>query len=415
MASQYRLNPQDLASGSLDRPAWPDAVFAGPIPRRRLRVCFLFNAQSHQILHAISIAAELARDPRLEVHVAAPTRPHLDYARSLVKGASGGPVVFDHLGAGWLDRLAGLTGRSAPPKLATLLLSRRYLAGFDAIVAPERTSLWLKDLGLGRIPFIHITHGAGDRAVGFERRIARFDFVLLAGAKQRRRMLEQQVIREGGYAIVGYPKFDAVKAAPPPPALRFPPRQPVVLYNPHCVQRLSSWPKFGLEVLRHFAENPRYALIFAPHIKLFDGEAERLRAERLLARFRACSNIHIDLGSSASIEMAYTRRADLYLGDVSSQVYEYLQTPRPCLFLNAHDAAWQADPNYAHWRYGPVVAGTDNLMGWVEAAIEGHREYLEAQRRGLADTFDVTDERASSRAARAITRFLLEGARATHG
>src|SRR3546814_2965461 len=45
--------------------------------------------------------------------------------------------------------------------------------------------------------------------------------------------------------------------------------------------------------------------------------------------------MHIDLGSERSIDMSYTGSADLYLGDVSSQVAEYLYRPRPCVFLNA--------------------------------------------------------------------------------
>ncbi len=48
--------------------------------------------------------------------------------------------------------------------------------------------------------------------------------------------------------------------------------------------------------------------------------------------------------------MSYTTAADIYLGDVSSQVYEFLYEPRPCLFLNSHEFAWKSDPNFAHWK-----------------------------------------------------------------
>ena len=35
--------------------------------------------------------------------------------------------------------------------------------------------------------------------------------------------------------------------------------------------------------------------------------------------------------------------ADVYLGDVSSQVYEFIYKPRPCLFLNSNEIEWTND------------------------------------------------------------------------
>lgn len=66
-------------------------------------------------------------------------------------------------------------------------------------------------------------------------------------------------------------------------------------------------------------------------------------------------NIHIDLGSTASTDMAYTLGADIYLGDESSQVYEFLIEPRSCIFLNAHHVQWKNNPYYYHWNLGQVV------------------------------------------------------------
>ena len=41
--------------------------------------------------------------------------------------------------------------------------------------------------------------------------------------------------------------------------------------------------------------------------------------------------------------------SDSYLGDVSSQVYEFMLEPRPCIQLNDHYADWQGDTNYFHF------------------------------------------------------------------
>src|SRR3546814_13919965 len=69
------------------------------------------------------------------------------------------------------------------------------------------------------------------------------------------------------------------------------------------------------------------------------------------------------LGSERSIDMSYTGSADLYLGDVSSQVAEYLYRPRPCVFLNAQGVDWQEDPNYRFWSLGPVIRSEERRVG----------------------------------------------------
>ncbi|WP_375427563.1 CDP-glycerol glycerophosphotransferase family protein [uncultured Sphingomonas sp.] len=377
---------------------------------RRRRVGFFFNAQLHQVMHAAPTAIALSRDTRFAVHIVAATHEHLELARDLAAGADAGPIDYA-LARGRMSAAARPGRASIPPKLLTLALAARGLARFDAIVVPERTSLLLKWMGLGRIPFIHTTHGAGDRAVGYERRIRRFDLVLLAGDKQRRRMLEAGVIREGGYAVVGYPKFDAVRfaAATARTAYPFAERRPTVLYNPHSAGSLSSWERWGASILRQFAADRRYNLIFAPHVKLFEGK--RRPAEKLIGDHAGHGNIHLDVGSRRSVDMTYTAMADIYLGDVSSQIYEFLSRPKPCLFLDAHGAEWRDDPNYAHWRYGPVLRTADGIVDAIDRAVERHPDYVAAQEAGLAETFDNTSDGAgalpSERAAAAIAEFLL--------
>ena len=104
--------------------------------------------------------------------------------------------------------------------------------------------------------------------------------------------------------------------------------------------------------------------------------------------------------------MTYTTLADVYLGDVSSQVYEFLRTPRPCVFLDAHGVDWAGDENYAHWRFGPVVRAADQVVGAVDHAVAGHWRYLRAQMDGVDATFASSVEPASTRAAAAIEGFL---------
>jgi len=374
----------------------------------RRRICFFLNAQIHQALHVLPIAIELARDSTFQVHVLASTRMHLDLAQRLASAAGADSMACELAAGPMLALLARMSGSTIPPKFLTMASAARRLDRFDALVVPERTSLLLRRMGVRRPLFVHTAHGAGDRAVGFDRRIGGFDFALVAGEKQRRRLLGAGLIRRDAHAVIGYPKFDAVRWLSPSPSGLFDADRPVVLYNPHCDRMLSSWRRFGEAVIRQFAQDGRYNLIVAPHIKLFDDRRRRAAAEAALAPFAGLPNVHIDLGSFRSCDMSYAAMADVYLGDVSSQVYEYLARPRPCLFLNGHGADWQGDPSYRHWHYGPVLDSADRLPDAVDAARAQHGNYLAAQREGLFDTFDMGVEPASVRAARAIGDFVLE-------
>ncbi len=175
----------------------------------------------------------------------------------------------------------------------------------------------------------------------------------------------------------------------------------------------------GDAVMEAFAASDRYNLVFAPHVMMFarpwtvtiSPPAIR-RMRKPDARWRRAPNMLVDLGSAASTDMSYTNLADVYIGDVSSQVYEFLYRPRPCLHLNAHGVSWQGDPDYAHWQAGPVAGPGDDIVAAVDRAIETHAAFEPIQRKLLEDTFSVTGKPASARAAEAIVEFLAVGRQA---
>jgi hypothetical protein len=373
---------------------------------RRPRVCFLFIAQAHQILHSLPIAVELARGwPQFEVELVASDAGHLVYMDEIQRKLGAAPLKQRLLGPGWL-RKARLKGSSTPPKAALLAANLALFAGYDAVATPERTTALIRRLGVKRPMLVYTQHGAGDRGGVFEPRLGLFDLVMAAGPKLFRRLTADGLVKPENCAVVGYPKFDAVEALTPHPKNPFAGERPVVLYNPHFDLSLSSWPAWGLKVLEHFAADERYNLIFAPHIRLFEVLGPEQHAA--LERFRGHPRIHIDLGGPAAVDMTYTRVADLYLGDASSQIYEFLRTPRPCLFLNAHQVAWRGDESYRHWLYGPVIERIEALGEALPEAMRTHPAYLEAQTRGFAESFDLRPgETSSHRAAEAIATRLL--------
>jgi hypothetical protein len=382
----------------------PVAPAAAPHAAPAARVLFLYIAQAHQTLHSLSAAIELARRrPDIAVDVAATTPGVLDYAWRTACRLPPAPIQWRLLGPAWLRSLRLPVfgeGDDTPPKLPMLAANARLLAGYDVIVAPERTTAALRRLGV-KAKLVYTQHGAGDRKGPFEPRLKRFDLVFAAGPKQRDRMVGSGLVAPDHCAVVGYPKFDIVDALCPQPPRLFADDRPVVLYNPHFSPKLGSWPAWGRQVLEAFAGQARYNLIFAPHLRLFHAAEPQSVAE--LAAFLGRPGIHIDLGAGAgAIDMTYTRRADVYLGDVSSQVYEFLRTPRPCLFLNAHHLAWRDDESFRHWTFGPVLDSPDHLIDAVDRARATFADYAAVQAAAFADTFDLAGPSSSVRAAEAI-------------
>lgn len=378
---------------------------------RHIKVVFLLIAQPHQTLHSLPIAFEMAtRHPDVEVHVTCLTKRHLDYVRSLGKLYPSARVVYELLPIpSWLTKLIERHGPGPFEKVASLFFSRHYFDQFQAIVVPERTSLYLKRMGVTKPRYIWTRHGAGDRAIGFAKDIKRFDFVLLSGKKVEERLLERRLITPGNYYMGSYAKFDIVERLQKKRSRLFDNDKPIVLYNPHFSRNLTSWYLFGEAILNYFANQDRYNLICAPHYRLFNSHQKQGKA--LTKRFAQYSNILIDTGSTSSIDMTYTMAADLYLGDVSSQVAEFLIRPRPCIFLNAHHAAWQNNKDYRFWTLGQVIDNPADLKKALPVAFARQNEFVAKQRAYVTETFEHCEQGPTSPgAADAIVRFLQKSA-----
>jgi hypothetical protein len=339
----------------------------------------LFNHdQIHQVAHSLPIAMALARvAPHVDI-VVATTNERLSAEVRRISAAHGVTLPSVELTLRRpLTRFARRLEAILPiTKLGIYRDNLDFFASLDMLVVAEKTSLLLKShYHLDNLRIIHTRHGAGDRANGFDKASAKFD------------LLPKVPVR--------LPFQDNGK--------------PTVLYNPHPSPHLSSWYRHGRAVLDHFLNDDRYNLIFAPHVMLFHRRfvltIDKLRIDRpglIDRRVKEAPNIHVDLGSRASTDMSYTSAADIYLGDVSSQVYEFLHRPRPCLFLNSQNAEWRGNPNYAHWQTGEVIADPTDLGAALDRAIAEHAHYLPMQQELFRRSFDLTEESSADRAAKAI-------------
>lgn len=383
-----------------------------------MRIGFLFNHdQVHQVAHSLPIALALARGGQgVEIVVATTNRRLTAEVIRLGGGLIGQGVTLVELGlTRRSSKLLAAATEVVLPATKLLVYSDNvdFFRSLDILVVAEKTSLILKTrYGLGDLKIVHTRHGAGDRAIGFDKSSAGFDHVLVSGRKIRDRLIGETGVDPGKISIVGYPKFDLLPAQKTTHPLLDDGR-PVTLYNPHVSPHLSSWYEAGRQVLDWFVEHDDHNLIFAPHVMLFErpfvATIDKLRldrAGRIEERYLRAPNIHIDLGSRASTTMAYTQRADLYLGDVSSQVYEFLLNPRPCVFLNSHRFAWAGDPNFGHWRSGPVIEDVADLGAAMKRSRQEHETVWRPTQEALFDeSFDLTQEPSAERAARAVARF----------
>lgn len=380
-----------------------------------MRVGFLFNHYfPHQVPHAAPYAFELSRlYPDIDVIVACSSRQEMDLVEAIGALYPGHRCQFRMLTVPSYFRLIDpvVSLWAFARKRAVLRHNLPLFRGWDALVSPERNCLDLRTVyGLQELIMIRTRHGAGDRDGVFDARLRGFQFMLLPGQKYVDRLRALGLLQEGSFCASGYPKFEVVRGLNRKIPQLFDNDNPIVVYNPHFDRSQSSWGPMGLRILEWFLHHREFNLIFAPHVVLF--KRCMRHGAFLPGKYRRVPNIHVDTGSSASIDMTYLQAADVYLGEVSSQVYEFLLEPRPCIFLNGHHVAWQDNPSYQHWRLGQVVENIEaELMDALNQAFATHPLYIDRQREAFAYAFTSEPETtAAERGARAIADFLHRNA-----
>ncbi len=349
-------------------------------------IAFLALAHAHQHLHWLPAALRLAREPGVRVSVLAASPANLHFI--------GSHDPERRLKLRWLPtprvRRDGLF--TPPPRRLTLRLFHRLIGRFPTVVTTETTSGMLKRYRSFDSSLIEIKHGAGDREGGYADDHRLFDLILVAGEKDRQRMIERGLVRPETCVTAGYAKFELV----PPTPLLFPNANPVALYNPHFRPDVSSWHRDGAALVTAMERIARWNFVVAPHVRLRQGPDI----------VSVAPNVLIDRGSVRSIDMSYTQAASIYIGDASSQVYEYLRTPRPCIFINTHGVKWRNDDAHAHWRLGQVIDHAEALGPAIERAAAMQPDFEPLQRAALRHSIDPSPVPASERQATAILDFV---------
>jgi hypothetical protein len=261
-----------------------------------------------------------------------------------------------------------------PPKLPMLLALLPQLRRADVVLVAEQTSLWLPKLfGPFCPPFVLTVHGTGTWERGNPNRLTAADRLLIPSPLHIDHNVEQGV-PEKKIAVTGY-----AKAHFTPSKTRqelFPVDQPTLLYTPSWRPARSSWPTWGRSIVDTLKQRTDWNVIIAPHQRLFEKDPE---AVAFLTEAATAPHIVIDHESFAMVDGSYTKMADLYIGDTSSQIVEFLATPRACLMLRPHGLEWVEESSGDYWRCGEVVTELDNFNAALDRALGSHADFSSHQ------------------------------------
>jgi hypothetical protein len=392
----------------------PRCDHADALPGRLMRIGFLLNHyETHQVPHVAPTAFALSRlKPGWHVEVMCSTVAEAEFAREIGVHYPGSSALVSYLHVPALTRLVDPIVRQVKfnRKFAVQRANIGRFASFDALVVPEMTSLSLrKDRRMDGVRLIFTGHGAGDsygKSVGmFDPRIDQFDLVLLPGPRIADELRTLGRLADTPYAVVGYPKLELATAVPR--RRFFCNTRPTVLYNPTQTPAASSWYRFGPAVLDHFQRSEDYNLIFAPHVLLF--KRSWRRGARLPRQFKSTEMMLIDRGSRASVDLTYLMAADIYLGDLSSQVYEFISRPRPCVFIDPLCVDYRGNPAFRTWSFGPVIRDVADLGKALASAVRDFEQYRPVQEEARDRNFAPSATPASTRSAAAIASYMEHG------
>ncbi len=347
-------------------------------------IVFVFIGGVHQVVHLAPVAAEVSRlRPDLDIHCFCADGETTAALREVRERMDAPKLVVRQLATPWWARVAAQLARRRAAAKGGLLAAVRWQARrARAIVVPERTSAALRWMSWGR-PLVHFRHGAGDRAPRSEARLNAFDLIVVPGEKDIARAVSQGIGRVR-LRSAGYVKLDYLDLTGNASERVFDNDRPTVLYNPHFDADLSSL-GIARAVIARFAAQDRYNLIYAPHVRVAEDMSSGERAG--WTALAVPGRIIVDLGSPRLFDMSYTQSADLYLGDMSSQLYEFLIRPRPVAFIDAHDADWRGDPRYAGWSLGEVATDADAVLDAIDRAFANHGAVAARQTEAVAFAF----------------------------
>lgn len=361
---------------------------------RRADIVFLWLGEMLLIPHLWPIIDALARlRPDLPIDLWVSTSAH----EALIESWR----TTDHINVrlrrapGFLSQPARTLGQNGPlpAKLPMLARLAPHLWCSKVVVCVEQTSLWLPRLLPIRARFILTGHGAGPPNYGRAGRLLAAWQLLIPSALDIP-LYTANGIDPARIAVTGYAK--ATFAPSRDRASLFRDDRPILLYTPHWQAWRSSWTSWGPAIVRMLAAQNDWNVILAPHQRWVETWPEAIP---ILREAGQLPHVHVDIDSFAMVDGSYTHAADLYLGDTSSQILEFVARPRPCVLLRPPGLRWEATGSGNYWSCGNTVESLDQMTASIARANTEHSRYADIQSRlamaALGDTSPAGPLRAA--------------------
>jgi hypothetical protein len=367
----------------------------------RKKLGFLFFEEIHHIHHFIGIVSELKKMDLFDLSIITYKGKH-EYLYYLMDLLNIPKDIVKQVPTKLRRRIIEkVSNRKMPSSKYLYAKNKNYLlTNFDALVFTDINQEYLFDRRKNKKPiFIYVGHGpAASKSYPYKfKEITKFDLILNHGPKCIDYHFKYFDYQNTEFKQVGYQKIDVARIEQKNKKF-FNNNNLTVLYNPHFKKEYSSWYKNGIDILDIFCKNKQYNLIFAPHINLFNKKGFENK-KTFPIKYLDCENILVDFGSENSVNMSYTLYSDLYLGDSSSQVYEFLLKPRPCIFINSHNIEWGNDELHHNWNLGKVINRIDDLESLLSTHESWQKNFLDIQIKELKYTNDIKDSITSSKRA----------------
>ncbi|WP_172379444.1 hypothetical protein [Vibrio sp. Vb339] len=146
-----------------------------------------------------------------------------------------------------------------------------------------------------------------------------------------------------------------------------------VVFNPHFNKKVgaNAWDSMGVRVLDYLSSSNEFNVIFAPHPRL--GE---ILKKTDFDRFRCKNNVIIDLDSENLSNLYYSNYCDVYVGDVSSQVYEYIAIKRrQCIFIDT--ISYHTDESKIMHSLGQRVENFESFKCVINSGLSKEEEVVQ--------------------------------------
>ncbi|MFH2146274.1 MAG: CDP-glycerol glycerophosphotransferase family protein [Candidatus Omnitrophota bacterium] len=348
-------------------------------------IYFCYNQSVHQIYHSLFVAIELSNvQDEYPVVVLSTSRQASEIIEEELSSIPN-KVRFQkirHPGYGKTDFDINLF----------VFLCRLRIHRPKAVVVTDYFDNVFRQL-LIKTFWVYVPHGLANREFAFEPHIKDYDLVILPGERDLKAMQERigplSNCRVAGYSKLDYFHYHAVKALE-----LFKEKRPVILYNPHFDEKLSSFFDKGMILLEQLSKSNKFNVIFMPHPDL---SRKYPQIVRKTAEFK-----NVLLIERHRINLEYMAQADIYITDVSSSVFEWLYFDKPAIFFNTKRVDWEKSKYYSSWALGKVAEDVPQLLIMLDDALKYPEEFREIRREIFKNTFANRDKIVSKAIAEII-------------